>query len=72
MGNDVPKSGDSWVPYPWSLRESSKGVKELIGRKVRLSSGPVSMEIDPGRVTIIVDANSIIRDIYIDQDRPTS
>lgn len=67
----IAANGDSWVPYPWSLETAGQLFKDLIGRKLRVSSGPVSMEIDPGRVTILVDDKGVIRDMYVDPDRPT-
>jgi hypothetical protein len=42
---------------------------DLVGRKLRVSSMPVTMEADPGRVTIRTDKDGRIVDIWVDPDR---
>lgn len=63
-------AGDSWVPWPFSGEPVEHLIKDLIGRKLRVSSGVVTTEIDPGRVTILTDSDGVIRDIYVDPDKP--
>ncbi|OZI61917.1 hypothetical protein CAL28_22005 [Bordetella genomosp. 11] len=41
---------------------------DLIGRALRISSGPVSADREPGRVTILTDAAGRITDMWVDPD----
>lgn len=41
---------------------------DLIGRKLRVASGPVSADREPGRVTILMDAAGRITDMWVDPD----
>lgn len=41
---------------------------DLVGRKLRVSPGPVATESEPGRVTILVDQEGRIADMWIDPD----
>lgn len=46
-------------------------LSDLVGRKLRVSTGVVTMEIDPGRVTILVEeGTNRIMDIWVDPDLP--
>lgn len=63
-GDDRP------VPWPWTLKYSVWALKDLIGRKARVSRGPVTQEIVPGRVTVIIDDEDRIVNIYVDPDLP--
>ncbi|BDH45807.1 hypothetical protein TUM12370_18510 [Salmonella enterica subsp. enterica serovar Choleraesuis] len=61
---------DQWTHWPWllSISESSLDTTELVGRKCRVirHGESVTQEIEPGRVTIMLDAESRIAGIYID------
>lgn len=41
---------------------------DLIGRKLRVASGPVSADRDPGRVTILTDGAGRITDMWVDPE----
>ncbi|ANN68153.1 hypothetical protein [Bordetella bronchialis] len=41
---------------------------DLIGRKLRVASGPVTVDREPGRVTILTDAAGRITDMWVDPD----
>lgn len=46
-------------------------LSDLVGRKLRVSSGVVTTEIDPGRVTILVEEGTHrITDMWVDPDLP--
>lgn len=62
------------VPWPWALatkEDLSRLLGELIGRPLRVSSGPVPQDVVPGRLTILTDANGRIKDLYVDPGLPT-
>ena len=63
---------DRMIPWPWSVKTIPNSIKDLIGRKVRIvSSGDaVTMEYQPGRVTIYVTEDKRINDIQIESDKP--
>ncbi len=60
-------------PDPWlSTKESIQfALKDLIGRPLRISHGPVTHEIVSRRVTIMLDDNSRIQDIWLDPELPS-
>lgn len=68
-GEVAAQGDDRWVPWPLTKQATTKLLAEFIGRKVRVSSGAVPQGIDPGRITIMTDADGRIVDIYIDPDR---
>ena len=64
------KKGDDWTPWPVS---HSTGVGELIGKKCRVvrEGDHVTGDIEPGRVTILINQHGRIVEIYEDPALPT-
>ena len=65
------KSDIGLLPIPIDPKAVMFLLADLVGRRLRVSSGVVTMDIDPGRVTIIVEegTNRIV-DIWVDPDLP--
>lgn len=64
-------AGGGDFPWPWSLIASGLA-NDLIGRTVRLTNEKVTGDIVPGRVTILVDKDMRITDLWVDPDNPTT
>lgn len=61
------------VPWPWAVSSENIALllSDLVGRQLRVSSGSVSQEVVPGRVTILTNEAGHIVDIYVDPGRPS-
>ena len=69
VGEVSANADDRWIPWPFTKEATTKLLAEFIGRKVRVSNGPVTQETEPGRITILTDAEGRIVDIYMDPER---
>jgi len=60
------------VIWPWAISRENVALLlgDLVGRALRVSSGPVSQEVVPGRVTVLTNEAGQIVDIYVDPDGP--
>ncbi|MWK59792.1 hypothetical protein GO594_27720 [Pseudomonas otitidis] len=60
-------------PWPLSLGATPASIKELIGRKCRVvrKGDVLTQEHVPGRVTVFIDDDGRIADIFFESDLPT-
>jgi hypothetical protein len=67
------KSGDDFTPWPLSKSWIPSGIKELIGRKVRLikPGDKQPQDYEAGRVTFLVDDQGRIKNVFFEKDLPT-
>lgn len=74
-------SDDRWVPWPlgdnrpvpFPLSGIPNTINDLIGKKCRFVKlgDRATTELEPGRITIILDESSRIHSLYIDPPSPT-
>lgn len=83
---EASMSDDRWIPWPWSkgrgdepivpwpssLASVPTTIKDLIGRKCRVVQygDAVTQEYESGRITIFLNEDGRIADIFFEQDRP--
>ncbi|OZI19880.1 hypothetical protein CAL26_20170 [Bordetella genomosp. 9] len=56
------------LPIPIHSQVVTFLLGDLIGRKLRVAAGPVPVDREPGRVTILMDATGRITDMWVDPD----
>ncbi|MNP19042.1 hypothetical protein D3C76_1115520 [compost metagenome] len=68
------KDDDDWTPWPISRKLGADAVRALIGHKCRMVriGEQVTGEIEPGRITILLDEHGRIQEIYKDPELPTN
>lgn len=56
------------VTWSWALELVGFTLRDLVGRRLRVSTGMHTQDIDPGRVTVVIDDDERIRDIWVDPE----
>ncbi|MDF9893407.1 UNVERIFIED_ORG: hypothetical protein OKW25_002554 [Pseudomonas vranovensis] len=75
-GGDVPwpfdKLSGDYTPWPISRALGSKVVNELVGKKCRIvkAGDSVNPKVEPGRITIFLDDDDRIKEIYREDPLP--
>lgn len=67
-------SGGGDVPWPWalSLSVAPTTIKDLVGKKCRVvgKGDAVTQEYEPSRVTLFLDEEGRIVDVYFEPELP--